>query len=199
MLSDDRAKLAMRHNILEMALGFTAMIRVFSPGSNQQITGKLSEFVAVLHQIQNAVDFEDRHREFCSWFCDNIRTAEKRLARGAIKPSVPASFGQAAKVLDISLKVIIHYCAMPSTDVAHRLLPFLHGAIDTPILAYLRQRPSDTKIIATRIAEIDEDAYRVLQLLLKRDLDMNHADEISPVEYDDILWRRLNRSTPSSD
>jgi hypothetical protein len=134
----DEAKKTRIKNVIDMALTFTAMIRVFEAGSKQKIAQKLEDVVSGLDGIKDQDAFEKLHTEFCRWFIKNIRTAKKMKKGVALKPSAPASYGHAAKVLDISAKVYVHYCHLPSCDAALQLLPLLHGAVDTRILNNLK-------------------------------------------------------------
>jgi hypothetical protein len=111
-LDREIAERAKKQNVLDMALTFTGMMRVFSTGSKQRIARKLGEITARLYAVKSAEDYERLHKDFCEWFCREIRTAikTKRNTGQVIKPTQPASFGQAAKVLDIALKVYIFYC-----------------------------------------------------------------------------------------
>ena len=68
------------------------------------------------------------HRDFCQWFVKTIKLA---------KTEEPSSYGHAAKVLDLALKVYVYYCKMPSPEKAESLMPRLNGGIDTPILRHL--------------------------------------------------------------
>ena len=94
-LSDD----AKKSNILDFALMFTAMIRLFAKGSKERIARQLWDLTSGLPAITSIDDYEQMHRGFCDWFCQEIRTAEKTLKNGKTKQSQHASFGQAAKVL----------------------------------------------------------------------------------------------------
>jgi hypothetical protein len=116
--------------------------------------------------------------------------AGKRMRNGGFRPGLPASYGQGAKVLDIASKVYVYYCSQPNAEIARRMEPLLHGAVDTPIMKHLKSKYATARIPAKTIQEIDEEAYRVLQsLVLKESLSMG----IYPVQYDDTVWRRLNR------
>ncbi len=58
-------------------------------------------------------------------------------------------------------------------------------------MKHLKSRYSTARISAKTIQEIDEEAYRVLHSLVpKESLSMGI---FYPVQYDDIVWRRLNR------
>ncbi len=108
-----------------------------------------------------------------------------------MQPSAPSSYGQAAKILDIAIKVYVYYCTQPNPATAERIVPFLHGAIDTPIMKHLKKaKPDSSRVRATTIKGLDEEAYQALQAML---LAESHQEKLNPVQYDDILWRRLNR------
>ena len=185
--------IAKRKNIIEMALSFAAMLRNFAEGSNDRIGAKLEEFFLGLGEIRDRDDYDLRHRSFCEWFRRNIRTAERTFKSTRVHPSGPSSYGQAAKVLDIVIKVYVYYCAQPTSEVAERILPFLHGAIDTPIMRHLKKcSHASARIPATTIKAVDEDTYQALQSRL---LAESQAYGLHPVQYDDILWRRLNRNS----
>jgi hypothetical protein len=189
MLSEDPdAELVKRENIIEMALGFTSMMRVFSEGSKAKIRSKLAELFSNLPKIRTPKDYEACHRTFCEWFTREIRTAEKTLRNGKAQMSQAASYGHAAKVLDIAIKVYVYYCAQPDVEVAERLVPFLNGAVDTPIMEHLKS--VSTTIRAKTIKEVDQKAYRILQSLVRAE---SQARKIDPVQYDDIMWRQLSR------
>jgi hypothetical protein len=42
--------------------------------------------------------------------------------------------------------------------------------------------------------ETDRDEYDRLQILVRKDIRENYRDEIHPVQYDDLAFRRLNRA-----
>jgi hypothetical protein len=201
MSEREMAEGAKKKNILDMALTFTAMMRNFSPGSKKRIAQKLCEITLRLHEITSTEDYERLHKDFCGWFCQEIRTAQKtnRNTGTVIKPSRPPSFGQAAKVLDIALKVYVFYCAQPSPDVASRLHPFLHGAVDVPIMAHLKRKYSEVRIQATAIEHVDERTYQLLQALAARDTRDSFHNNVLLVQYDDIMWQKLNRETGAPD
>jgi hypothetical protein len=177
-------------NIIDMALGFTAMMRIFSEGSKSKIEQKLEHLFRNLVNINTRDDYDAYHRGFCVWFTREIQTAGKKMKNRGFRPGQPASYGQGAKVLDIAIKVYVYYCSQPNAEIARRVEPLLNGAVDTPIMKHLKCKYATSRIRAKTIQEIGEDAYRILQsLVLKESLSMS----IYPVQYDDIVWRRLNR------
>ena len=180
-------------NIIDMALTFTAMMRLFERNSKPRIAKKLSELFGNLDTTTSHEQYKSIHHEFCLWFAKSIQTAEKTFKNGRTKSKQLASYGQAAKILDISIKVFVYYCGQPNPTTAENLIPFLNGAIDNPILAYLKTKYPNTKITSSTIEQINESAYRDLQKLIALDVLKSFDNEIYPVQYDDILWNKLNR------
>lgn len=132
-----------------MALGFTAMTRIFSEGSKPKIATKLGGLFSTLTEIHSPQGYATLHRSFCEWFAREIRTAEKKMKKGKVHPSQPSSYGQAAKVLDIAIKVYVYCCAQPTAEIAQRMVPFLNGAVDTPIMKHLKNQHATASIQAT--------------------------------------------------
>jgi hypothetical protein len=182
-------------NIVDMGLAFSAMTRVFSEGSKPNITEKLEQLFAGLDETNVKTDYERVHADFCNWFTQNICSAERKLKNGRIKPSCECSYGQAAKVLDISAKVYVYYCAQPSPETARTLVPMLYGAVDTQMMQHLSSRFPGAGIRSKTIEQVDRDEYQRLQALLIKEIAQDFDSEIHPVQYDDIMWRRLNRPT----
>jgi hypothetical protein len=176
-----------------MALGFSAMTRVFESGSQSKITRRLAELFANVDRIANAHDYERAHSAFCDWFVQTIRTAERELKNGRTKPCDACSYGQAAKVLDVAAKVYFYYCAQPSVDASARIVPLLHGGVDNQIMRHLIRRFPETAIRAKTIHQVNREEYAKLQTLIAKDIETEFQSHVYPVQYDDIMWRRLNR------
>lgn len=187
------AKEAKTAMVIEMALDFAGMTRVLTKGSSSRIIEQLAHLFAKLDPIRDQTGYDRLHADFCQWFTANIQTAEKKLKNGRIKLACPCSYGQAAKVLDITAKVYVYYCGEPSPDIAQLLLPLLHGALDTQIVDHLKHRFPGAAIKATSILDINRAEYEHLQLLVQRAIQEDFKSEIYPVQYDDIMFRRLNR------
>jgi hypothetical protein len=174
---------ARSENIIEIALDFSGMLRVFEEGSNVKIIPKLRELFKQLDSINEKAAYDSAHAEFCNWFVANIRTAQKKLKSGGIKASGACSYGHGAKVLDIAAKVYVYYSGQPSTEIAGNLLPMLHCALDTPMMLLLDSAKAT-------IQEVDWEHYERLQALVASKI----AElGIHPVQYDDVMWRRLQR------
>ena len=180
-------------NVLDMAVTFTAMIRVFEKGSKQKIVDQLERSFKQLSAASSREQFEAVHSEFCEWFLVNISTAKKTLKNKVEKKSRATSYGHAAKVFDIAVKVYVHYCHLPSKEAAISLLPFLHGAVDTPIMNNIKSKYPDAGVRSKTIESVGKPEYALLQKLVSKHIQDEFNMEISPVQYDDIMWHRLNR------
>lgn len=184
----EQAATVKKGNIIDMALAFTSMMRVFAKGSKVIIARGLGELCDQLAGVHSPADFERLHRAFCEWFVGTIKTAKK-----GSRASGPASYGHAAKTLDIALKVYVYYCGQPSAELAERLIPMLHGAVDTPIMKHLKSSFPEAGIKAATIGQVDEGIYTRLQALVTQDIQARYLGQICPVQYDDIMWHELNR------
>jgi hypothetical protein len=183
------AEKAKKQNIIDMAVGFTAMMPLFQESSADLIKEKLTDLFEGLDRISSDQDFSKMHRDFCEWFVKTIRLA---------KTEEPSSYGHAAKVLDLALKVYVYYCKMPSPAKAESLMTRLNGAIDTPILRHLFKKMEDIygksfpPHYLWTIKMIDKEGYDLLQKVIRQDIRDSFKDKLSPVQYDDIMGRRLN-------
>lgn len=186
------AEQAKKQNIINMAVSFTAMMPLFQEHSDDLIKKKLADLFEGLDRIRSDQDFSKMHRDFCQWFVKTIRL---------VKTEESSSYGHAAKVLDLALKVYVLYCKMPNPAKAESLTPMLNGAIDTPILRLLFKRLEDIYGKSSRphyswtIKMINKEDYDLLQKVIRQDIRDSFDDSISPVQYDDFMGRRLNRNS----
>lgn len=181
-------------NIIDMAVSFTAMGRVFEKGSTKKIVEKLNKCIEEFFNLQTTEEYYKKHQEFCEWFMLNVKTAEKKKNGKIIKNSQNASWGQSAKVIDIVLKVCIYYCHLPSCEVSSKIIPLLNGAIDTQILNELKKKYNSPIIADTHTIEnIDKVKYEELQNEIRSDIGESYSGGICPVQWDDIKFRELNR------
>lgn len=181
-------------NIIDMAITFTAMVRVFEKKSKKRIADKLYKVAEQLEDIHTREQFEKVHREFCHWFVAAINTAERNLTNQTKKEARAASYGHAAKVFDIVMKVYVYYSQLPTKSAAERLIPWLHAGVDTPIMKYLNEKfPSDA-VPSQTVEQVDKKTYARLQKLVQRDISESFNGEIVPVQFDDVKWNELNRN-----
>ena len=189
MGAPELAEKAKKQNIIDMAVGFTAMMPLFQERSSDLIKEKLADLFEGLERVDSDRDFDKIHRDFCQWFVKTIRLA---------KTGEPSSYGHAAKVLDLALKVYVYYCKMPSPAKAESLMPRLNGAIDTPVFRYLFKKLEDLyrrplpPHYLWMIKMIDKEDYDLLQKVIRQDIRDSFDDNILPVQYDDIMGRRLD-------
>jgi hypothetical protein len=178
--------------VLEMALEFAGMTRVFSKRSERKILPKLQEFMERV--AARPEDYDESHAEFCDWFIKNVTQAAKKQTkngRGAI-PERTSSYGQAAKVLNIVAKVHFYYC-QPQFETPPSLVPRLHAALDNGMIKRLARRFRKPELKSKGLNEIDRADYEQLQDLVAEEIRRDFNSEIHPVQYDDIIFRRLNR------
>jgi hypothetical protein len=109
--------------------------------------------------------------------------SRKKFKNGQTKPSRACSYGQAAKILDVSAKVYVYYCSQPSPEAARRIVPMLHAALDTPMMDLLG--------IPMTLQQVDRAIYEDLQARVAHEI---APSRIYPVQYDDIMWHRLQRA-----
>lgn len=174
-------------NIIDMAITFSAMTRVFEAKSIKRIRKKLYECIKEFSSVTTKDEFKMKHEKFCEWFINNIKTSKKTQHNKLRK----VTFGQAAKVLDVVLKVYIYYCNLPSDKVSSRIMPWLNGAIDTKILKKIKPKSKNSLLTKVKtIADIDKGDYKELQEILNN---KSIKCKMFPVQYEDVLWRKLNR------
>ncbi len=186
-------------SVIDMALTYTAMIRLFEKGSKSKIANKLYEEYQRLDKIINRTDFEIFHEGFCDWFTSNIKTTERKKNNRITKKSHYALYGHASKLLDVSLKVYVYYTSLPDKCTAETLLPFLNTAIDNPLLKYLRKSFTDEGIFTNTVEQIDKKIYKKLQGLIRCDIRSKFDNKILPTQYDDIMWYFFNRKIVHTD
>jgi hypothetical protein len=183
------AEKAKKQNIIDMTAGFTAMMPLFQENSAYLIKKKLAELFEDLERISSDQDFNKMHRDFCQWFVKAIRLA---------KTGDASSYGHAARVLDLALKLYVYYCKMPSPAKAEDLMPRLNGAIDMSILRHLFKKLEDTyrksfpPHYLWTIKMVGKEDYDLLQKIIRQDIKDSFKDKISPIQYDDIMGQRLD-------
>ena len=183
------AEKAKKQNIIDTAVGVSAVTPLFQERSADLIKEKIAVVFEGIAWISSGQDFSKMHRDFCQWLVKTIRLA---------KTEELPSYGHAAKVLDLVLKVYVYYCNMPSPAKAESLMPRLNGAIDTPILRYLFKKLEDiygkssSPHYLWTIKMIDRENYDLLQRVIRQDIRDSFDDNISPFQHDDIMGRRLN-------
>lgn len=180
------------HNILDMALGFSGMIRLFEGRSKEKFRAKMIEEIPIMLSITSEDEFINSHTRFSRWGVDNIVLAEKRRNGKIIKRSGPASYGQIAKTLNVVLKVVVHYCRLPNEKRASEIEKWLDAAVDTKMMAYLKSTDKNIRW-PTTIEQVGEDEYQNIKGSVYAFIQDKHDDKIIPVEFDDMYWEALNK------
>jgi len=182
-------------NIIDMAAGFSSMIRLFRKGSKEAIRIRITNITA--KKLFNAISknqYIDIHSEFCDWGSNNIFLAEKKRDGKIITNCSLASFGQIAKVLDVALKVAIYYSHLPDCEKSKQISHWLNAAVDTQMMKMLSKKyPNTIEQWPTTIKEVDRNSYMKIQETVRIFIKEVHNDKILPVQFDDIYWRKLNR------
>ncbi len=169
-------------------MDYTSMVRVFQKGSKKLISKKLYHHLIVLDTWVSELVYKKDHQKFCEWFTSSIRLAKK-----GNRPS----WGHAAKVFDISMKVFIYFCGLPSRTQTANILPWLNGAIDSPILKRLRKDFTGeySTLKSVTLKTMDKNQYDLVQHLMR-----NKAKKkrLLLVEWEEMMWRSLNRPSHSN-
>jgi len=182
------------YNIIDMGLTFSAMIRLFSKGSKENIHEKIVEDIAKVFKVDSKQEYDEVHASFCLWGNKNIVLAKRERNGKIIKKAGPASYGQMAKTFDVVMKVAIYYSHLPECESAQKIAPYLNAALDDPMMNMLKKHyPNDINPWPKYVEDVDKDTYIKLQMLVKKFIIDKHDNEIMSVQFDDIYWKFLNR------
>jgi hypothetical protein len=186
-------KLIRLQNIVDMGLGFSAMMRLFEEGSKKKLHDRIMDFLIEMEVIDSKEQYEKLHSSFCAWGKNNIYLSEKYRQGRRIKERKLASYGQIAKTLDVVIKVVVHYCQWPYPDGSHKISHWIHAAVDNKMMLMLKKEFSGRMLKwPNSVENVDDAAYGKLQQLVIEFCD-SHPMKIMPVEFDDIYWQQLNR------
>ena len=133
------ADTARLHNIVDMGLSFSAMIRLFNKGAKRRLRDKIISEIHKVFAVESQEQFDEAHADFCSWGIHNIQLAEKKKGGRIIKKGEAPSYGQIAKTLDVVLKVVVYYCHFPNNERANVISKWLHAAVDTKMMVFLKE------------------------------------------------------------
>ena len=88
---------------------------------------------------------------------------------------------------------MVYYCHLPDCESVAKLLPVLHAAVDTRMMKNLKKEYPRESIKAETVEAVSEPEYFALQKLVSKHIEDEFNNLILPVQYDDIMWHRLNR------
>jgi len=173
------------HNIIDMGLGFSAMIRLFDKGTKRKLRKSMITMTKKVFLAKSEEEFKRLHSEFCQWGKKEIGLARK---------SGTASYGQIAKTLDVVLKVAVYYCHLPECGKSKQLSRWLNAAVDRRMMAMLKKYyPKAIEPWPSAIEQVDSGRYIKIQEIVRKFINERHNGSITPVQFDDIYWEALNR------
>jgi len=172
-------------NVIHMGLNFSAMLRLYSPGSKKQLHERIHSARKQLFEAESQEAFTRWHSSICGWGIGNIVLRSHDAF---------ASYGQIAKTLDVVLKVAVYYCHLPDCAGSARLARWLNAAVDTRMMAMLRRcYPDAIKPWPVAVQEVDSrERCEAIQGLVRRYINEKHPC-ITPVQFDDIYYWKLNK------
>lgn len=181
-------------NIIHAGLAFSGMIRLLKKDQKITLHGQLLEFLKRLNDIQDKNSFEQMHSEFCKWGTENVWLAEKKKGKYT-KPERLISYGQIAKTFDVVLKVTIHYSRQPDKDIANKVRPWLHAAVDNKMMKMLKSKHACAlNPWPVSIEEVCRKQYFLIQGIVQVFLEQQHGNNVFlAVDFDDIYWNLLNQ------
>jgi hypothetical protein len=186
------------YNMIDMGFRYSGMIRLYEKGSKQKLIVKKFEVLPEISNAESSAVFDKIHSDYCIWATENIFLAEKRKGGVVVKKSSNVSYGQAAKTLDVTLKVLVYYCRWPNYKASKRLNKFIHAAIDNKMIKHLKRNYKTAfKKWPKSVAEIDRQGYIKLQNLVKRFISERDTEITLPVQFDDKYWYLLKEGLPT--
>lgn len=183
-------------NIVDMGLAFSAMMRVFEKGSKEELHNRIVDQTAEkIFNSSSREEFTRIHTAFCEWGTRNIRQAErKRKGKVITRKGSPASYGQIAKTLDVTLKVVVYYCHLPDCRKFESICQWLNAAVDTAMMGDLKRNfPGQTKRWPHSLKKVDKPAYYRIQQLVRESIKQEHHGPITCPQWDDIHWKEANQ------
>jgi len=171
--------------LIDLGLNFSAMLRLYKRGSKQRLHAKVLSEIQSLLKAESEEQFQRSHSSICEWGVKSLPANEG---------SGYASYGQAAKTLDVVLKVVIDYGHMPDCSKAKQLSPWLNSAVDNEMMTMLkREYPDAIKPWPRSIRRVNKEEYLAIQSLVRRFNIEKHDNQITPIQFDDIYWWCLNK------
>lgn len=168
------------------------MMRVFKKDSKSGIETKAGLFVENLAGVESIEDFKKLHRGFCEEFTTEFKTAKYGRADGQSCNTDVPSYGQAAKVLDVVLKVYVVYSKLPNLKKSNQLKKYLYCPIDTIELQKLRPILKTKNMNVKAISQIDKKKYCAIQKIVRAELQSCEFEAKHPVDFDDQVFYLRN-------
>ncbi|MFH1978636.1 MAG: hypothetical protein ABIJ92_04895 [Candidatus Aenigmatarchaeota archaeon] len=166
-----------RH-IIDLAIGIPSIIRMCERGASVVIENKFDPLLNKLIPVKSKIDLDKIREEFCRWAESNIKQCKSKEVR-------LVSWGQAAKIFDVGLKVCVYYCHLPDNNTANRISPFLNCPIDEQIQSVLVRNGLLDK--NTRLKKMGKEHYEKIQYAVREDM-KTLVGVRHPIEYDEVNW-----------
>ena len=187
----DKVKL---RNMVDMALGFTAMMRLFEKESKETIQAEILKRLPGFFEVKSEKEFKAAHRAFCLWGMKTIKRTKGK--RGNKKVEGVTSFGHMAKILDVALHVAIHYAQRPDPETARMLSQWLNPAMDNKMMKFLAGcYPDALERWPKTIEQVTEKDYYRIQETVRQFIKEEKDCTRIPIDFDDVYWEVLTRKT----
>jgi len=179
-------------NIVDMALGFTAMMRLFEKDSKEVIQAEILKCLPGFFAAESEKEFKAAHRAFCLW---GMETIKRTKGKGLNKKGIGViSFGHMAKILDVVLHVVIHYAQHPDPGAAKKLSQWLNPAMDNEMMAFLAGcYPNALERWPKTIEQVLEKDYNKIQETVRQFIKDEQDCTRIPIDFDDVYWEVLTR------
>lgn len=186
------------YNMVDMGLRYSGMIRLYTKGTKKKLINEMLEFLPNISNADSSEAFDEIHSDFCRWATNNIFLAEKRKNRIVVRKRSKIGYGQAAKTLDVTLKVLVYYCNWPNKTKSKQLRKWIHAAIDNKMMRHLKGTyPNAFKNWPKSVAEVKKQDYLKLQYLVHQFISEIDKDIKLSVEFDDKYWYLLKEGLPT--
>jgi hypothetical protein len=115
--------------------------RVLEPGGVGKFADLVVEMIPKLYGLVTRERFDSVHAETCERIIASFKTNRRQ--------SLSLSYGQAQKPWNVFLKVYVDWAKRPDTELAEKLVPFLHVPLDSLVMKFMArefQTEYDTRI-----------------------------------------------------
>ncbi|GAI02469.1 unnamed protein product, partial [marine sediment metagenome] len=95
---------------------------------------------------------------------------------------------------DVVLSVAIYYCHLPNCEKSRQISGWLNAAVDTKMMALLKRHyPEAITPWPTTIKQVNNSTYIRIQETVRKFINDEHDNGITPVQFDDIYFEALKR------
>lgn len=109
--------------------------RVLKKGGVNKFQRIIMKMLPELSEINSIEQFNKLHHKYVKKVISNIKTSEN-------SKSHRASYGQAAKPINVFLKVYVDWSKRPNMAVRKKILPYLHVPLDSILIQSIKENHS---------------------------------------------------------